>query len=60
MDLHILIEQLKIDMINKAQEHNYNFVHPDVIELSQRLDKQLNNYMKFYHAKKISLHTALT
>jgi hypothetical protein len=47
MDSASIIEQLKTEMIMKAQEHNFNLIHPEVVEVSQKLDVYIINYMRF-------------
>ncbi|WCK55447.1 aspartyl-phosphate phosphatase Spo0E family protein [Aneurinibacillus sp. Ricciae_BoGa-3] len=32
------INEMKKQMINTAKKHEFNFQHPDVIEISQKLD----------------------
>jgi hypothetical protein len=32
------ISEMKKQMINTAKQHEFNFQHPDVIEISQKLD----------------------
>lgn len=59
MDSASIIEQLKIEMVIKAQEHNFNLIHPEVVEISQRLDFYINNYMRHKLVNTYSLNQAV-
>ncbi|AQR77269.1 aspartyl-phosphate phosphatase Spo0E family protein [Paenibacillus larvae] len=40
------IEQLKVQLKHAAEENQYNFHHPKVLELSEKLDKLIVKMMK--------------
>lgn len=40
------IEKLKEELEELARHHQYNFKHPDVVALSQRLDKLITDAMR--------------
>ncbi|MEW9671660.1 Spo0E family sporulation regulatory protein-aspartic acid phosphatase [Ammoniphilus sp. 3BR4] len=47
------IEQLRAEMENKAMEHQLNFLHPEVVHLSQLLDKLIVQVMQ----EELAIHT---
>ncbi|MEI7027876.1 aspartyl-phosphate phosphatase Spo0E family protein [Paenibacillus sp. y28] len=48
--LQMEIDRLKLHLEVAAMQYNYDFGHPDVIELSQRLDKLIVQFMEIQTA----------
>lgn len=44
--LTVEIDQLKKQLEHTAEEHKYNFRHPRVLEISQRLDRLIVKVMR--------------
>ncbi len=46
LTLELQIEQLKESLENAAVQHKYNFHHPSVLQISERLDELIVEAMK--------------
>jgi hypothetical protein len=51
----VKISHLKAEMEQKASDLEYNFTHPEIIELSQQLDILIIQYIKLKKQLKTSL-----
>ncbi|MDF2719462.1 MAG: Spo0E like sporulation regulatory protein [Paenibacillus sp.] len=45
--LHVEIEQMKKLLERTVKEYMYNFRHPEVVELSQQLDRLIVKMMRY-------------